>query len=135
MCAATACSWAVAPCPKSWRSCEPIWNRPRYWPFWAVVREPRLAPGDGDRLLAVRPEDLADRRLAAERFASRRASRSRIGFREATAIVFVELLEATLGVGVRACAAVDRCSVEPRSVAMVLEEPDRPAVLAQRQRA
>jgi len=35
--AASAWTLAVGPCPKSRRSYEPIWKRPRYWPFWAVV--------------------------------------------------------------------------------------------------
>ncbi len=36
-CAATAWSRALCPWPNSRRSYEPIWKRPRYWPFWALV--------------------------------------------------------------------------------------------------
>jgi len=35
--AATACSCAVGPWPKSRRACSPIWKSPRYWPFCALV--------------------------------------------------------------------------------------------------
>ncbi len=71
----------TAPWPKSRRSFEPIWKSPRYWPFCAVGRKARLAPGDVDRLPAVRPEHAADRdsRRRARRgvafSAARRASR------------------------------------------------------------
>jgi hypothetical protein len=36
--AAIACARAVGPWPYTCRAREPIWKRPRYWPFSAVVR-------------------------------------------------------------------------------------------------
>ncbi len=36
-CAARACWCALSPCPNRRRSDDPIWKRPRYWPFCARV--------------------------------------------------------------------------------------------------
>ena len=52
--AAFACSSAVEPWPKRRRSFEPIWNSPRYWPFWALVAQAGLAARDREGLAAVR---------------------------------------------------------------------------------
>ena len=76
---------AVPPWPNSCRSLEPIWKRPRYWPFWAVVREARTRTGRRERLLAVGPEDVADRPLggsdASSRAVARAAPRAQCGDR------------------------------------------------------
>ena len=58
--AALACASAESPCPKRRRSVEPIWNRPRYWPFWASVLRPDSQRETARASLAVVAEDAAD---------------------------------------------------------------------------